>query len=250
MKEFLENFASILGVSTIAMLLLAVSHELGYFWLIGSEFQALLTTTDYLTNAIFWLPLALMFAYGSIEWWRFDEPAKEPKKDWRKLTTWIWPSIVGLFIGWLVLTSSWPPGSYAVLSYLGIAVFVWSKIWRRVPVNVLQEPFQSVARGFVRLGVPAMIAMFAHGWMTAASDLTLFDGADIFHLKGIKEPKLLISLRSLDKGVLLRNPATDRIEFYRWDSIDSFERIRKTPSRSIACYIFDFCPPRYSIPAP
>jgi hypothetical protein len=46
MKEFLDNFAAILGAATIALLLFAVCHEYGYFWVIGSQFQTFVSTSD------------------------------------------------------------------------------------------------------------------------------------------------------------------------------------------------------------
>src|SRR6185436_17088068 len=97
MKELLENLAAILAALTIGTLLLAVGYEWGYFLLIGRDFQALLTTSDYLSNTIFWLPFGLFFAYGNIDWWRFD-PAEPPKKNWKRWRTWVWPTLCFLAV--------------------------------------------------------------------------------------------------------------------------------------------------------
>jgi hypothetical protein len=242
MKNFLESFASILGVCTVAMLILAVSHELGYFWLVGWEFQALLTTTDYLSNAVFWLPFALVFAYGAIDWWRLEENRVEPSKNWRKVSSWIWPGFCTLVVCILAFFSTWPPNTSAIYVCLSVIIFFWSKVWRRIPLEFFEEPFRSVARGFVRLGIPAMLVMFAHGWWTAGGDIETMTGADIFRFKDIPAVQLRVALRSMDKGMLLRDPVSDRIEFHRWESIESISRIRKKPARSAACYFFEWCP--------
>ena len=58
MKAFLEHFAAILGALTIALLMMSITHEYGYFTLVGRHFQTLLTTTDYLANGVLWEELS------------------------------------------------------------------------------------------------------------------------------------------------------------------------------------------------
>jgi hypothetical protein len=239
MKEFLENFASILAAATISMLILAVCHELGYFWLIGYEFQALLTTTDYLINAIFWLPFALIFAYTWVDWWRFkDEPLAPPKR-WRdrRFTEWIWPLLCTVAVVVFVLVTDWPPNWWSVFSAMTFIAFVWSKVWRAyAPVN-LPEPFNSAGRNLVRLGPPAMFAVFAWGWINADGDLGRTTNPYIYYFKGKSEGELRIPLRSFDKGLLVRNPLTSRIEFRRWELIDEISKPQLQRSRGLLCFL-------------
>jgi hypothetical protein len=61
MKAFLEYFAAILGAITATVLAMSWTHEYGYFWTIGRQFQTFLTTTDYITNGALWLPLGVLF---------------------------------------------------------------------------------------------------------------------------------------------------------------------------------------------
>src|SRR5882757_9268597 len=74
MKEFLDHFAAVLGAATIALLLFAVCHEYGYFWVIGSQFQTFVSTTDYFSNASQWI-VAVLFALATwVNWFGiFDE---------------------------------------------------------------------------------------------------------------------------------------------------------------------------------
>ena len=67
MKGFLDRFAAILGAVTVGLLLLSVIHEYGYFLIIGSRLQALLTTSDYFANAIVWLPFFAIMTYGYLD---------------------------------------------------------------------------------------------------------------------------------------------------------------------------------------
>jgi hypothetical protein len=68
MKTFLDSFAAILGAVTVALLLISVSHEYGYFWEVGSRFQAFLATSDYFGNAVMWLPALLIILYAYLDW--------------------------------------------------------------------------------------------------------------------------------------------------------------------------------------
>jgi hypothetical protein len=78
-KTFLENFAAIVG-SVIAILVMSLAHEYAYFMAIGSQFQALLTTTDYLTNGVVWLPLGMLFLYVRADWGKLKDVPELPTK--------------------------------------------------------------------------------------------------------------------------------------------------------------------------
>lgn len=244
MKEFLESFGSILAVTTLSMLVLAICHELGYFWIIGYEFQALLTTTDYLINAIFWLPFALFFAYTWIDWWRLNDVPPPQKVRWRDRPwrEWIWPAICSAGLASIAFIMQWPPSSSFILTATGLVAYLWSKTWRAYAPEVLPEPFNATCRALVRLGPPAMFAVFAYGWMNGDSDLIQFEDPYIYRFKGYTDAQLRIPLRSFDKGLLVRNPVTSRIEFRRWEQIDEISKPQRERTRSLACYWFDICP--------
>src|SRR6266436_6198252 len=68
MKALLENIAAILGTVTAAVLTMSWAHEYGYFASVGRQFQTFLTTSDYLTNGVLWLPLAILFIFTNVSW--------------------------------------------------------------------------------------------------------------------------------------------------------------------------------------
>jgi hypothetical protein len=87
-----------------------------------------------------------------------------------------------------------------------------------------------------------MFAIFAWGWSNGDADLTRLDNPYIFHFKGRSESELRIPLRSFDKGMLVRNPITNRIEFRRWEQIDEVSKSPRERSRSMVCFWLEWCP--------
>jgi hypothetical protein len=239
-KAFLENFAAIVGVFTLSLLAMSWAHEYGYFWSIGRQFQTFLSTTDYLTNDVLWLPLTLFSLYGLIDWWRLKEdapPTLDWMRDWKRKSTWLW--IAGgllTLIGW-VIGVTWP------ISYLslGTAVLwvtiIWSYAWRRYLPGNVEAPWDAILRQTIRLGPPFLIGMFLYGSVDANRDLTRTDEAYVFQFKGQQDKRLRIFLRTFDKGLLTRNPIDNTLEFYKWDDVASISRINPGVSRPLACWV-------------
>jgi hypothetical protein len=243
MREILEKFPGILALLTVILLVMSVSHEYGYFWVVGSHFQTFLSTTDYLANGILWLPLGLIFIYGNVEWWRFKDQNKPPK-DWKKLKTWIWPAIVFLGYASLFAFAEWPPNFLIGFSLLGVLVFVWSKIWRSLlPDLGIEEPFKSAIENIILVAPPAMAGMFIWGWVNASTDL--ISTSEPYVLSLVSEPsshEMRTLLRTFDKGLLVRNPSSNRVEFYKWDDVASISKPVPDKSRSFICWAFEICP--------
>jgi hypothetical protein len=248
MKAFLENFAAILGTATITLLLMSISHEYGYFWSIGSKFQTFLTTSDYLTNGVLWLPLALLFLYNWADWSRFQQQEK-PKKDWKKWTSWINPMLGVLTTLNVIALFSWPLQSWVAINVIAAVVIIWAAVWENyVPKFELEEPFNSLIRRVVCFGPPVMIGMFIYGSVDAEIDLTTVSDPYTFQLK--TEPNSLrIFLRNFDKGVLVRDVAEKRIEFLKWEDIVSISRHHGKETRYPICVVFGLlCGPEPALP--
>lgn len=201
MKAFLENFAAIVGVFTLTILAMSWCHEYGYFWSIGRQFQTFLSTTDYLTNDVLWLPVALFSVYNFIEWWRLRDEGP-PTIDWKKKQTWAW--------------------------------LVWQRL---LPRTELDAPWGFVFRQALRLGPPLLIGMFLYGSVDANFDLTRTDEPYAFQFKNEQGKHLRIFLRTFDKGVLARNPVDNTLEFYKWDDITGISRRNPGISKSFFCWL-------------
>jgi hypothetical protein len=60
MKEILDLVPKAIALLSFAVLALTVVHEWGYFWVLGSHFQAVASAYDYFSNSILWLPQNLL----------------------------------------------------------------------------------------------------------------------------------------------------------------------------------------------
>jgi hypothetical protein len=237
-KTFLENFAAILGTITVVMLVMSVSHEYGYFWSIGRPFQTFLTTTDYLANGVLWLPLALIFMYLTIQW----KDLKTGLPETPNLTKWQRRLVNGLFpvfALYFLAAATWPVDLPVGTILIFIGVVIWERTSRRFGNSVtLEDPFQLIARPTIRFGPPIILAMFIYGSVDAHTDLNRADDQYAFQFKSDATPKQRIFLRNFDKGVLVRDAAEKKIEFYKWDDIANISRAAPSLTESFLCRRF------------
>jgi hypothetical protein len=239
-KAFLDNFAAIFGTVTVVMLVMSVSHEYGYFWSVGRQFQTFLTTTDYLANGVLWLPLALVFMYLTLQWrdTKADLPQKSNLTKWQRRLT----NVSSLaFVLFIFAMATWPLDFIIGANLVGIGVLAWAWMSRRFVKSVTSDdPFQLVARQMIRFGPPIILAMFVYGSVDAKNDLSRTDDSYAFQFKNDETPKQRVFLRNFDKGVLVRDAAAGKIEFYKWDDISKISRAVPSPSPSFMCRQFGF----------
>ena len=161
MKALLDNFAAIFGTATVVMLVMSVTHEYGYFWSIGLQFQTFLTTTDYLANGVLWLPFALVFMYGTIQWKdiRRDLPEKTNLTKWQKRVS---NGILVAFALFILSITTWPMNLLAGLWLIVLGGLAWAWLTRRrFSLSVtLDDPLQLIARQAIRFGPPVILAIF------------------------------------------------------------------------------------------
>src|SRR5713101_5727795 len=213
------------------MLVMSVSHEYGYFWSIGRPFQTFLTTTDYLANGVLWLPLALVFMYLSIQWkdLKTNLPEKTNLTACRKRVT---TGLFLLFALFFLAAATWPVNLEVGIILTFIGVVVWEWISRRLGISVTSDdPFQLIAR-------PVILATFVYGSVDAKNDLSRTDDPYAFQFKNEETPKQRVFLRNFDKGVLVRDTAEGKIEFYKWDDIAKISRAAPSLTESFLCRRF------------
>lgn len=66
MRDWIDNAPKYLTVFSAAVLIISVTHEYGYFRIVGARFQSVETAHDYLTNAVLWLPVGFVAALTAI----------------------------------------------------------------------------------------------------------------------------------------------------------------------------------------
>jgi hypothetical protein len=232
MKEFLDHFAAILGAATVGLLLFSVCHEYGYFWIIGGHFQTLVSTSDYFTNATQWIVFTLMILYTWMDWKatfglrRYYSPIS---MDWR---TWIFPA-VALFP--FLLVTFFSPNSVDFALF-----FMFAYLWlvygvRNVPFADSDEPVYKKIRAAI-LAVPFFAVLaFVAGKQKGVSALATMSDPYQVKVKG-GEVRSRILLRSFDKGLLVRSPADERVEFIKWDQIEEVTKVSpKARDESYSC---------------
>jgi len=154
-KSFLENFAAILGVATLTLLGVSVSHEYGYFWHVGQQFQTFLTTGDYFANAVLWLPLTAFAVLFWLDWNLLAGRSIRIKISWKNWRTWILPAVFGANLIYVILFAA----DTAAVTYVLPAAYFWAVLLHYLsPFRDAQEP---IGRFGHRALVTAPIVVFA-----------------------------------------------------------------------------------------
>ncbi|MGX9431600.1 MULTISPECIES: hypothetical protein [Bradyrhizobium] len=242
MKQFLDNFGAILGAATLVLLLFSVTHEFGYFLVIGASFQTFASTSDYFANATQWIPSTAIIMYVWLDWRAilgkrvFAPPIS---KHWR---TWVIP---GFFAAGLVTTFFFSSELVSIAVFFPL-LYVWLVYGARLlPFEDRTEPvFQQARAALSVIPVVAMAAFFI-GIERGKSALRQTTGPYAISMKN-GEQRNRVLLRNFERGMLVRNVADQRIEFIRWDQIDEVSRFAaaKPADVSTACsWLRLNCPP-------
>lgn len=248
--------ATIAAIS-FAVLCLAVTHEWAYFLVVGTQFQALMSATDYFTSSLFWLPLIIIGITGAalinlvlrrLENFRTEEEIaasfKSPKQAWRArrlpevLSTTL---IICLGLFQLIFENVYQIGVLSVA--FGIA-WLWLFIW----IIKHEKVGKVVSRptSFLLLFAPSLcVFAFFNGLSEGFLALTTVKAVYVVKLKDEPHERNWSVLRTLSAGPIARDLVDNRILFVRWENISFFAaRVAVPDTRSIACRIADFrCPP-------
>lgn len=232
MKPLLEHFAAIIGAITIALLLLSVSHEYGYFWIVGSRFQTFMTTTDYFSNAILWLPWLAIISYVYLDWdVLLGKRIYVFTRDWKNVLMAI------LFFGSPVVVFFSADEVWS-FGFILPAIFLWLFFKQKLPYANVQSDWLQFAHKAIVISPVILAVSFGWGLSQGQSALKSFDEPYTITLKqGEKVNRVM--LRTFDKGLLVRDPSDNRIEFIKWNEVVSLYRFappeRKMP---LSCTMF------------
>jgi hypothetical protein len=237
----LDKLPSVVTITTFAALCLAVSHEWAYYGVIGSEYQTLYTTSDYISLLIWGAGAAFLTVviFGLIQFavYRKDDftlPAFSKKKTFGgfidrnfSIVVVALAALSTFFFG----TSQVNLWSYALLAYIvcRVQLYIFS-----------HEKTKKYDTGWFSLliyGLPlGMIFLFGLGRASAYSDIGNKAPRYELRLKDQYVSRDVDVLRFLEKGALVFDPKTKKVEFLRSELIARVAR--KTPEvddRSFAC---------------
>jgi hypothetical protein len=154
-------------------------------------------------------------------------------KDWR---TWIFPAIV--FIPFLLLTffsqNTFDISVFFIFSYLWLVYGV-----KLVPFADVDEPNYKKARAAVIATPVLAVLAFVAGQTKGSAALAAMSDPYKLMMKGGEERNRIL-LRSFDKGLLVRSPTDERVEFIKWDQIEEVTKPSpKARGESYSCQWFE-----------
>lgn len=241
MREILDRFAAIAAALTVSMIAISVCHEFGYFTVVGRHFQTFLGPTDYLANAILWMPFAVISLIGWVDWRALRRVPEMPT--WKEKRTWIFPGIL-LALG---VTAVFIPGLF-VMHVLN-AIYLWALFFDKV-LAPREDLILEALRKFFKYTVPIGIAMVGLGYIAATTDLNYPKDEYVVQIKGNDGQIDRSLLRSFGRGILVQDRKNGNTEFWQWDVISSITKKTIIPSRQpLSCDWFKVaCDPRFDLP--
>jgi hypothetical protein len=245
MKSLLENFAAILGAATLVLLLMSVSHEYGYFWAVGRFFQTFLTTSDYFSNAVLWLPVTVVILYFMLDW-NVLLGRRQPTTLGLKNRKAFWNTVLmaaSIAFFFAVAVSAPYTGVYA---FLIPGIVLWTMYGSRL-LSFADANLEIQARRILFATPVVMAALFGLGFAHGQYDLASFNEPYTLEMKK-GENLHRIALRAFDKGILVRDPVERRIEFVKWDDVTKISRLSSPSLQPLSCSLIRINCPDVPIP--
>jgi hypothetical protein len=217
MDDVLKTIQGLAAAIVSVTIAASVSYETGYFSIIGYKYQGLLSAADYASSALEWLPW-LFLVYGLGFLLARAESSKligacvrfrmsRPQVFWT----------VGflLFSAAAAIVVLLP--FYQVLIYAPVVVLPFVA----VPLFLQSARLSLLAQWLTTIvisGVVVLLALFCSGIGHAHRDLAIIDNAYVIRLNEGREGVQI--LRTLGKGLLVLDPADNKVDFVRWEKVD------------------------------
>jgi hypothetical protein len=237
MEKLLERMTGLVAAITLLVVALSVCHEFGYFWRIGGGFfQTFLTASDYFTNSVVWVPPAIFTVIG---WWNWGSLVKDPTvPTLRQWKTWIVPALITALpiMSMIIFREPLP------VLWLIAFVYYWALLFEIfVPVASPTIAYAYELRQFVKLAGPVCAGMVTLGYIDASNNLSGASDPYMLQIAGSKATILRYPVRNFDKGMLVRDPIEQRLEFLKWDDIESIKHsVSMNNSEPASCRWFGF----------
>jgi hypothetical protein len=225
-KWIFENFTKLLGLLSFCLIAAATIHDWGYFYVVGSKFRSIQTTYDYITHAIEWMPQFLFIGGVAGYTGRALRAATTSHGDTglsgqgirRRYREQVIISvfnavIVGVPSVLLSLTFPYPRNLIYFIG--GLLILVAS-----VCATFTMSPTRFILFLLAAFACVIFIVGISDGAVDSVGDIQPASNVYSLQLKGGSGESQALLLRSFEKGVLVRSPSDNRIEFIRWDQIE------------------------------
>jgi hypothetical protein len=205
--------AAIISVTIAA----SVAYETGYFSIVGYKYQGVLSTADYLSSALEWLPwLFLLYGLGFVLAHAGSPILLERAAGFKKRRP------RAFLIATLLLTFSVIGGVivvpfYEVLLNAPVAALPLVAIPLFLRLSRSISPLQKMT-AIVVSSVAVLVALYCSGIGHAHREFEVIENAYVMQLN---EGRAGIQiLRTLEKGLLVWDPANSKADFVRWEKVD------------------------------
>ena len=147
-----------------------------------------------------------------------------------------------LFFVFAISFTTWPPGPLSMTYFMAVIVWIWARMWGLLyrPIEGLGDELNIVYRKLVKGGPPLVALLFLWGAIDASIDLERVTNPYLVRFKKQDTAELRILLRSFDRGLLMKNAFSNRVEFYQWDDLSTIERRPSATTESLLCYLFGY----------
>jgi hypothetical protein len=247
-----EKIPSLLAVATFSALSLTVAHEWGYFGIIGTDFQSLFTTYDYLSELLVaigpaFVALAVLLAIhvAAMRADNFKAVGRSTAKSkWvRFISDWFWEIFYSIMFVLVLLFSDETTRFYVYL----VVGLIWTRAIGYVYGHDHFAKFKMTPVGLLLLGLPAfMLCAYGLGRDGAYRDLKQTAAQYRLHLKSRAASQSVILLRLLDKGLVVLDPVSKAVAFQPKEDIKLIERDAPTwETRSLVCRHYGWSCPKH-----
>jgi drug/metabolite transporter (DMT)-like permease len=246
MRWTFDNFTKLVGLLSFGLIAAATLHDWGYFYVIGPKFRSIQTTYDYITEAIEWLPgflfiiiisvgitaiVAFFTRTRAVE--GFERQDRSISR--QRIAIIAFASFGACFVAfWFIgsLYSVYPFNLTTVILAMGFLLMLVC-----VVAFLVREESWSIALLIAVIGSGTTI--LANGIQDGINDVQRISNVHRVQLKGAAATQVML-LRNFEKGVLVKNPADNQVEFIRWDQIDKLGRRIDIAIEPSGCHLFGF----------
>jgi hypothetical protein len=232
MKETVELLAKLSAVTTLFVALFSVIYEWAYFLIVGREFQRFASASDYLTDALEWIPTIILVTFISAFINFLVARIKNWPADYRDFgtdfSTWRFNTSV-LFVGIFLLASAaisylfLPPTAIEI--YILILGFGWPFVVRYIFTHENAPNISGTIWGTaITYGPIISVFSLTLGLLFGVNALGKIDPVYSINLsKGDASLKVII-LKNFERGLLIRDPVRGIVEFIPWEQIKTVDR--------------------------
>jgi len=253
----LEKVPHLIAAGTVAILIVSVIHDAGFFLVIGREFQDFLSPADYISGALSWSPsvgvatvivgagLMAVRRYYGFETRRIPKRRRGTK---RGISIGIFVVIVYYIVAILYFLFDYDTANILAGPFILIGL-PWMIFWGVIFSHEVPRTFLGPS-GILMIGLsaPVLLLIFSVGIVDARFALKSVD--PIFAIDMAKKPtKHVVVIRNIDRGVIYHDPIQHRIAFIKWADIVSFSRVTALDERPNSCVWFGLnCQPVPGLP--